>query len=301
MTEMPQNIASVSSSPEVTSFFDPDTFTITHIVKDPASASCMIIDPVLDLDIRSGQTSTTSVDKVIAYVKEHALKVELIVETHIHADHLTAANHIKQQVGGKTAVGKHVGEVQETWDSIFNYKEGMKTDLSMFDVFLDDGEAFQIGGLTGHVMYTPGHTSVDITLVIGDAAFIGDTMFMPDYGTARTDFPGGNAKTLYRSIQRILELPDALRVFMCHDYGTAERPEFVWETTIAEAKKNIMIAGLSEEEFVALRETKDAKLAAPKLLYPSLQVNIRSGDLPPAEDNGQSYLKIPIKPPVAAS
>ncbi len=294
MTEMPQNIASVS--PDVTSFFDPDTFTITHIVRDPASASCAIIDPVLDLDIRSGKTSTQSADKVISYIQEHDLKVELILETHIHADHLTAANYIKAKVGGKVGVGKHVGEVQETWDSIFNYKEGMKTDISMFDVLLDDGEAFQIGGLTGYAMYTPGHTSVDVTYIVGDAAFIGDTMFMPDYGTARTDFPGGNARTLYRSIQRILELPDEMRVFMCHDYGTAERKEYIWETTIAQAKKNIMIDGLSEDEFVALREGKDAKLAAPKLLYPSLQVNIRSGDLPPAEDNGQAYLKIPVKP-----
>lgn len=282
--------------PEVTSFFDKDTYTITHIVKDPASSKCAIIDPVLDLDLKSGKTCTVSADRVIKHIKDNGLELEWILETHIHADHLTGAKYIQEQIGGKIGVGEHIRDVQDTWNSIFNYKEGMKTDAEIFDVLFADGDTFKIGGLTGAVMYTPGHTQADVTYVIGDAAFIGDTMFMPDYGTARTDFPGGDARTLYRSIQRIWSLPDDMRVFMAHDYLPPEgRKEYKWETTIAGTKENVMLKGKTEDEFVAIREAKDAKLKAPALLFPSLQVNIRSGEMPPAEDNGVAYLKVPLK------
>lgn len=286
---------SALASPEVTSFFDQMTKTVTHVVKDPNSSACAVVDSVLDFDPKSGKTSTASADKVIAFIREQGLKVEWILETHVHADHLTGAPYIKEQLGGRTAVGEHITDVQDTWNSIFNYKEGMKTDPSVFDHLFKDGDTFTIGGLEGRVIYTPGHTNIDVTYVIGDAAFIGDTLFMPDYGTARCDFPGGNARNLYRSIQKILSLPDETRLFMCHDYLPQGRSEYLWETTVAEEKNNVLFAGKSEDEFVAEREARDSKLDAPMLLYPSLQVNIRGGHKPPAEDNGVSYLKLPIQ------
>ncbi len=283
-------------APEVISFFDQETKTVTHVVRDRTSNAVAVIDPVLDIDLKSGRTCTVSADKVIKYIEDNGLKVEWILETHIHADHLTAASYIKSKLGGRTGVGEHIGKVQETWNSIFNYKEGMATDPSIFDHRFKDGEEFSIGNLTGYVLYTPGHTAVDVTYVIGDAVFVGDTLFNPDYGTARTDFPGGDARQLYRSIQKILKLPGDMRVFLAHDYLPAEgRTTYTWETTIAAERENVMIKGLSEDEFVALREAKDKTLKTPQLLYPSLQVNIRAGEKPPAEDNKTSYIKVPLR------
>ena len=284
-----------TASPEVDAFFDNETKTVTYIVKDPESVSCAIIDPVLDLDLKSGRTCSFSARKVIAFVKGHDLKVEWILETHVHADHLTAASYLKEELGGKIAIGDQINHVQDRWNDIFNYKEGMKTDPSIFGHLFTDGEQFTIGGLQGYVMHTPGHTSVDVTYVIGDAVFIGDTLFMPDYGTARTDFPGGDARTLYRSIQRIFELPDDMRAFMCHDYVPPNRTEHEWQTTIGAEKENIFIAGLSEDEFVMKREAKDRTLSVPVLLYPSLQFNIRAGEKPPVEDNEIAYIKVPLR------
>ncbi len=282
-------------APEVISFFDPETKTVTHVVKDRKSNAVAVIDPVLDIDLKSGRTCTKSADKVIDYIRARNLKVEWILETHIHADHLTAAAYIKEKLGGTTGIGDQIGKVQETWNSIFNYKEGLETDPCIFDHRFKDGEEFKIGNLTGFVMHTPGHTNVDVTYVIGDAAFVGDTLFMPDYGTARTDFPGGDARTLYRSIQKILKLPENMRAFMAHDYLPEGRSEYKWETTIGEERKNVLINGLSEDEFVALREAKDKSLKTPALLYPSLQINIRAGQKPPAEDNKTSYIKVPLR------
>lgn len=281
--------------PVVTSFFHDDTNTITHVVVDPATKKAAIIDPVLDFDASSGARRTDSVDEVIAFTRAEGLDVVYVLETHVHADHLTAAPHVKAETGAEVAIGAHIGTVQETWNSIFNYKEGLETSPHIFDRLFVDGETFHIGELPARVLYTPGHTAVDVTYLIGDAAFVGDTMFMPDYGTARCDFPGGDARTLYRSIQRLLDLPDETRVFVCHDYLPKDgRKEHRWQTTIGEARRNVMIAGVSEDDFVATREARDANLSVPALLYPSLQVNIRGGDMPPAEDNGRRYIKLPL-------
>lgn len=282
--------------PAVTSFFHDETNTITHVVTDPVTKTAVIIDPVLDFDVKSGKQSTDSVDKVIAFTREQGLNVAYVLETHVHADHLTAAPHVKEQTGAQIAIGAHIGTVQDTWNSIFNYKDGLETDPHMFDRVFADGESFEVGNLPARVLYTPGHTAVDVTYLIGDAAFVGDTMFMPDYGTARCDFPGGDARTLYRSIQRLLDLPDETRVFVCHDYlPKGGRSEYRWETTIGEARQNVMIAGVSEDDFVATREERDANLGVPALLYPSLQVNIRAGDMPPPEENGTRYIKVPVR------
>ena len=281
--------------PIVKSFIDRETNTISHLVRDPASKSCAIIDPVLDIDMKSGRTCHKGADRIIDFIRSEGLSLEWILESHIHADHLTGAAYFKQELGGLIAVGDRINEVQDTWNSIFNYKEGMKTDPAMFDRLWADGERFKLGHLDVEVIHTPGHTAVDVAYIIGDAVFVGDTMFMPDYGTARTDFPGGDARSLYRSISRILALPEDTRVFMAHDYLPKGRDEYLWETTIAKARNNVMIAGVSEDEFVAARESKDKKLATPRLLYPSLQVNIRAGTRPPAEDNEISYIKVPLQ------
>ena len=286
------------TSPSVTSFFDDRTKTVTHVVRDPGSRAAAIVDPVLDYDHASGRKSTASADRVLAHVEAEGLEVVWLLETHVHADHLTAAPYLKERLGGvpRIAVGKKVSEVQKTWNGIFNYKPEVAPDPSVFDHLFEDGDTFTIGALEGRVMATPGHTAMDVTYVIGDAAFIGDTLFMPDYGTARCDFPGGDARTLYHSIQRILALPDETRLFLCHDYLPREgRSEHAFETTVAEQKRNVMVAGLDEEAFVALREGRDKTLSAPALLYPSLQVNIRAGRMPPAEDNGVTYLKTPVR------
>ncbi len=281
--------------PEAKSFFDPKTNTVTHVVWDSESNACAIIDPVLDYSPESGKTNTASADQVIAFVKDKGLKLEWVFETHVHADHLTAASYIKAELGGRIGIGENIQDVQATWNSIFNYKEGLETEPGVFDRLFKDNETFTIGTLTGMVLNTPGHTNVDVTYLIGDSAFIGDTLFMPDYGTARADFPGGDAHQLYRSIKRLLELPDHTRLYLCHDYLPEGRSDHCWTTTVAEEKKNIHISGMNEDEFVALRQKRDKSLSTPTLLYPSVQINIRGGNKPPVEDNGVSYLKIPIK------
>ena len=284
------------STPEVKSFFDNATNTVTHVIRDPASNKAAILDPVMDYDPKSGRRSTTSADEVIDYVRAQGLEIEWVLETHVHADHLTAAPYIKEQLGGKIAVGDHISDVQLTWNGIFNYKNGLETDPAIFDHTFHDGDHFNIGELDVEVMYTPGHTAIDLTYIVGEAAFVGDTLFMPDYGTARTDFPGGDAGMLYRSIQKILSLPDHTTLYMCHDYlPKTGRTKYAWETTVGEQKGNVLVAGMTEAEFVEMREARDKDLATPVLLYPSLQVNIRAGHMPPEEDNGVSYIKVPVK------
>lgn len=282
--------------PDVTAFFDEATFTVSYVVKDPQSSSCAIIDSVLDYDPKSGRTDTRSADQVIAHVRENGLEVDWLLETHAHADHLSAAPYIQKQVGGTTAIGSHITEVQDVFAKLFNVEKGFQTDGRQFEHLFEDGEEFTIGTLKLRAMHTPGHTPACMTYVTDGAAFVGDTLFMPDFGTARADFPGGDARVMYRSIQKILALPDETTLYMCHDYKAPGRDEFKWETTVAEEKAhNVHVgAGKSEDEFVALREARDATLEMPTLILPSVQVNIRAGHMPPAEDNGVSYLKIPI-------
>ncbi|MGK2871063.1 MAG: MBL fold metallo-hydrolase [Alphaproteobacteria bacterium] len=282
--------------PIVQSFFDPHTFTVTYIVQDPGSSACAIVDPVLDFDAAAGRTYTKSADKIIAHVRTHDLRVQWIIETHVHADHLTAAQYLQTQLGGQTVIGALVTHVQETFQTIFNTEKGFPVDGSQFDRLMHDGEQLSVGGLEMHAMHTPGHTPACMTYLAGDAAFIGDTMFMPDYGSARADFPGGDARALYRSIRKILTLPPTTRLFLCHDYQTPERTEFVWETTVAAQKsENIHVHdGISEEDFVKMRTARDATLNMPALILPSVQINMRAGHFPPVEANGVSYLKLPL-------
>ena len=282
--------------PVVTSFFDPVTFTASHLVRDPASKDAAIIDPVLDFDPASGRTATRSADGIVAYVREHGLTVEWILETHAHADHLSAAPYLKEKLGGEIAIGAQICTVQETFGKLFNAGAEFARDGSQFDRLFADGDGFQIGGLKVSVLHVPGHTPADIAYVAGDAAFIGDTLFMPDYGTARADFPGGDARTLYRSIRRLLSLPDETRLFLCHDYKAPGRDQFRWETTVADEKaRNIHVhAGIDEESFVAMRKARDATLDMPRLILPSIQVNMRGGQLPEPESNGTRYLKLPL-------
>jgi len=280
----------------IQSFFDKDTFTVTHVVVDEATKTCAVIDPVLDFDAASGRTSHASADRVISYVNDRGLHVEWILETHAHADHLSAGAYIKSVLGGKLSIGAHIVDVQSIFSKVFNLKAGFSPDGSQFDTLFKDGETFEIGGLKARVMHTPGHTPACLTYVIEDAAFVGDTLFMPDYGSARADFPGGDARTLYRSMRKILDLPENTRIFTCHDYGTPARSEFKWESTVgAQRRSNIHIRdGISEDAFVAMRTARDKTLNMPHLILPSIQVNIRGGALPPPEDNGLSYLKLPI-------
>ena len=282
-------------TPDVHAFHDEATFTLTYVVSDPATGSAAIVDPVLDYDPASGRTSTASADEVIAFVNARELDVLWILETHVHADHLTGAPYLQKKLGGKTAIGDNVSTVQETFKGIFNLKD-LSTDGSQFDHRFIDGDSFTIGEIEARVIATPGHTPACITYVIGDAAFVGDTLFMPDFGTARTDFPGGSAPQLYASIQKILALPDETRLFMCHDYKAPGREEFAWETSVAEQRaRNIHINdGISQDDFVRMREERDSQLGMPKLILPSLQVNLRAGDLPEPEDNDIRYLKIPL-------
>jgi glyoxylase-like metal-dependent hydrolase (beta-lactamase superfamily II) len=282
--------------PEVASFFDRATYTATHVVVDPASRRAAIVDPVLDYDPKSGRTRTAAADEVIAFVRDRELTVEWLLETHVHADHLTAAPYLKKTLGGRLAVGEQVTAVQRSFGKLFNAGSDFATDGRQFDRLLREGDAFRIGGLEARVMHTPGHTPACVTYVVGDAAFVGDTMFMPDFGTARCDFPGGDARLLYRSIRRILALPPETRLFMCHDYKAPGRDVFAWETTVgAERARNIHIRdGIGEEEFVALRTERDRRLEMPVLILPAVQVNMRAGAFPPAESNGTAYLKIPI-------
>lgn len=277
-------------------FFDPATNTISYLVADPATKQAAVIDPVLDYDPKSGEVDGSSVDAVLAAAARHGYKIAWALETHAHADHLSGAPLIKARTGARIGIGEHIKDVQRIFRPIFNMTD-LKTDGSDFDHLFADGERFTVGDLEVEVMYTPGHTPADISYRIGDAVFVGDTLFMPDYGTARTDFPGGDARQLYRSIQRLLALPPETRLFMCHDYKAPGRDTYAWETTVAaERDGNVHVgAGKSEDEFVAMRKERDAKLAAPTLLLPSIQVNIRAGVFPPAEDNGVRYLRIPVR------
>lgn len=281
--------------PDVRSFFDPATFTISHVVREPGGKHCAIIDSVRDFDPKSGRTSTQSADEIIAYVRAEDLIVDWILETHVHADHLTAAPYLKTILGGQTGVGADIKTVQETFAGVFNAGPDFATDGSQFDRLFADGDTIAIGVMEGRVMHTPGHTPACVTYVIGNAAFVGDTMFMPDYGTARADFPGGDARTLFRSIQRTLALPDDTRLFMCHDYAPNGR-DYLWETTVAQQKANNIHLkdGVGEDDYVAMRKARDEKLAVPALLLPAVQINMRGGYPPPPEDNGVSYIKIPL-------
>ena len=283
------------SGPQVHGIADPDTSTITYVVHQGHGSACAIIDSVLDYDPKSGRTRHTSADKVIAYVRAHDLKVAWILETHAHADHLSAAPYLKAQLGGKIAIGNHITAVQRAFQGIFNLEAEFKPDGTQFDHLLQEDEAIQVGQLVGQAMYVPGHTPACMAYQFGDAVFVGDTLFMPDVGTARCDFPGGDAKTLYASTRKILSLPPATRLFMCHDYPPAGRA-LAFESTVADQRaRNIHVHdGITQEEFVAMRTQRDATLAMPTLILPAVQINIRAGALPPKEDNGISYAKIPL-------
>jgi glyoxylase-like metal-dependent hydrolase (beta-lactamase superfamily II) len=279
----------------VDSFFDPATSTVSHVVVEPNGRDCAIIDSVLDYDPASGRTHTDSADRIVRHVRERGLEVVWILETHAHADHLSAARHVKAQLGGRIAIGARITEVQKIFKDVFNLERTFNTDGSQFDHLFADGETFMIGRQPARVIYTPGHTPACCTYVVGDCAFVGDTLFMPDGGTARADFPGGDAHQLYRSIQTILALPPATRIFVCHDYQPGGR-EPAWETTVAEEReRNIHVGGgKAADEFVAMRAARDKTLGTPSLLIPSIQINVRAGDLPPPEDNGVRYLKVPL-------
>ncbi|WP_413852886.1 MBL fold metallo-hydrolase [Albidovulum sp.] len=283
-------------TPEVRGFFDEATNTITYVVKDPGSPACAIVDSVLDFDYASGRTGTGSADAIVTHVTAEGLAVDWILETHVHADHLSAAPYLQERLGGRIGIGANITVVQETFGKIFNEGTEFQRDGSQFDRLFREGDGFTIGALSGHVLHTPGHTPACLTYVIGDAAFVGDTLFMPDFGTARCDFPGGSAAMLYNSIQKILALPDATRLFVGHDYKAPGRDAFAWETTVVEERtRNVHIgAGRSQAEFVAMREARDRTLAMPRLIIPSLQVNMRAGQMPPAEDDGRTYLKVPL-------
>jgi len=282
--------------PDITSFFDEATNTISYIVCDPNGSACAIIDSVLDFDFASGRTDTKSADKLINFVKENKLDVQWLLESHVHADHLSAAPYIQMEVGGRIGIGSHITDVQETFGKIFNEGTEFQRDGSQFDKLFVEGDTFHIGQLRGDVLHTPGHTPACMTYVIGDAAFVGDTLFMPDFGTARCDFPGGSSENLFASIQKILTLPDATRIFVGHDYKAPGREHYAWETTVGEQKKkNIHIkSGKSKEDFVKLRDERDAKLAMPKLIVPSLQINMRAGNMPEPDEQGDVFLKVPI-------
>ena len=283
------------SKSDVKAFFDEATFTVSYVVSDPETNRAVIIDPVLDYEPNSGRTTTASADELIAYIKESELQIDWILETHVHADHLSGAPHIHSELGGTTAIGAKVTAVQDAFKGIFNIEE-LSVDGSQFDHLFSDGDTFKVGNIDARVVATPGHTPACVTYVIGDSAFVGDTLFMPDFGTARTDFPGGSAEQLYASIQKILALPDDTRLFMCHDYKAPGRDVFGWETSVEEQREqNIHInKNVSEADFILMREGRDSQLGMPKLLLPSIQVNIRAGEMPAAENNGIRYLKIPL-------
>lgn len=277
----------------IRAFFDELTNTISYLVWDRETMKAAVIDPVLDFDHRSGKVWTDSIEKVLSAVREEGVEVEWILETHAHADHLSGARHIKRATGAPIGIGEHIRDVQGIFGPFFNL-DNVSGEGTEFDHLFRDGETFRIGGLTVEVMHLPGHTPACIAYHVEDAVFVGDTIFMPDYGTARADFPGGDARTLYRSIQRLLSLPDETRLFMCHDYKAPGRDEYAWETTVGAEKANVHLEGRSEEEFVAWRTERDSGLAAPTLLLPSIQINIRAGCLPEPESNGTRYLKLPL-------
>ena len=280
----------------VRGFFDPETSTISYLVHDRRTKRGAMIDSVLDYDAAAGRTSTASAEAIVEYARAEGIAIDWLLETHAHADHLSAAPWIKERLGGAIAIGEHIRDVQAVFGDIFNTGPEFRRDGSDFDRLWSDGDRFAIGELPVTVLHVPGHTPACVAYVIGDVVFVGDTMFMPDYGSARADFPGGDAVLLFRSLRRILELPDDTPLFMCHDYLTAERQEHCWQTTVAEQRAANVHArdGISEDEFVARRRARDTELAMPRLLLPSIQVNMRAGRLPPAEDNGVAYLKIPI-------
>jgi glyoxylase-like metal-dependent hydrolase (beta-lactamase superfamily II) len=285
-----------SLTPVVTAFFDEATNTLTYLVREPQGRACAVIDSVLDFDYASGRTDTRSADAVIALIRDQGLDLHWILETHVHADHLSAAPYIQERLGGRIGIGDRITQVQDTFGKIFNEGTRFQRDGSQFDQLFHDGDSLMIGQMRADVMHTPGHTPACLTYVIGDAAFVGDTLFMPDFGTARCDFPGGSAEVMFDSVQRILALPDATRIFVGHDYKAPGRDEYAWESTVGDQRRlNVHVgAGRSREDFVAMRQARDATLAMPRLIIPSLQVNMRAGHMPEPEDNGKTYLKVPI-------
>jgi len=286
---------------EIRGFFDEQTNTITYLVWDAASREAAVIDPVLDYDVAEGAVDTRSAEKVLAAAEENGLSITHVLETHAHADHLSAAPLFKTKTGAKIGIGARIREVQKVFRPMFS-ADDLKPDGRDFDLLLEDGDRFNVGKLEFEVIETPGHTAADVSYRVGDAVFVGDTLFMPDYGTARADFPGGDARQLYRSIQKLLALPPETRLFMCHDYKAPGREDYCWESTVEEERRNVHLADeVSEDEFVRMRETRDSTLSTPKLLLPSIQVNIRAGRFPPAEQNGVSYIRIPVKMRDAAS
>ena len=282
--------------PIVTAFFDEPTFTYSYVIQDPDSSSRAIVDSVLDFDYAAGKTDTRSAEAILTFIAEQGLTVEWILETHVHADHLSAAPFLQEKTGAKLGIGAHITTVQDTFGKAFNAGTEFARDGSQFDALFNDGDSIRIGTLEGKAMHTPGHTPACMTYVFGDAAFVGDTLFMPDYGTARCDFPGGDAHILFQSIQKVFTLPDATRLFMCHDYKAPGRDEYAYETTVAEERAhNVHVhEGINEADFVRMRTERDASLDMPRLILPSVQVNMRAGKMPPAESNGQVYLKVPI-------
>lgn len=294
MNAIPHRV-DLSVKPEVTGFFDAPTNTITYVVKDPGSNACAVVDSVMDIDYAAGRITYNSADAIIAHIRDRGLVLEWLIETHVHADHLSAAPYIQGKLGGKIGIGEQITVVQEVFGKVFNEGTEFRRDGSQFDRLFKDGDTYSIGGLKAFALSTPGHTPACMTHVVGDAAFVGDTLFMPDGGSARADFPGGDARTLFRSMRRILELPPETRLFMCHDYGPNGR-EIRWESTVAEERAhNIHVKdGMTEDAFVAMREARDKTLGMPRLILPSLQVNMRAGALPPAEQNGRVFLKLPV-------
>jgi len=285
-----------TAKPEIRAFFDEPTNTVSYLVWDPTTKEAAVIDPVLNFDHRSGEAKVDSADAMLAEAEKLGIKITQVLETHAHADHLSGAPYIKLKTGAAVAIGEHIKDVQRIFRPVFNALD-ISGDGSEFDHLFKDGERFKVGTVDAEVLYTPGHTPACVSYKIGDAVFIGDTMFMPDFGTARADFPGGNARELYRSIRKILSLPPQTRLFMCHDYKAPGRDHYAWETTVAEEKtRNVHVhEGVSEDDFVNMRETRDKTLATPLLLLPSIQVNIRAGKFPPAEANGVRYLKVPLR------
>lgn len=291
-----QVIAARAIPAAIKAFFDDATNTVSYVVHDPATKRAAIIDSVLDFDPAAGRTSFASADKIIAFVHEHRLRIDWLLETHAHADHLSAAPYLQEKLGGKIAIGEHILTVQNSFGKLFNAGSDFQRDGSDFDHLWTDGDRFRIGEIDVTVLHVPGHTPADNAYVIGDAVFVGDTMFMPDYGTARADFPGGDARQLFRSLRRILELPPETRLFMCHDYLPEGRDNYIWETTVADERAHNVHAhdGVTEDEFVAMREARDIALSMPRLIMPSIQVNMRAGHMPGPEENGIRYLKIPV-------
>ena len=282
--------------PSIAGFFDEATNTVSYVVHDPKTGEAAIIDSVLDFDAASGRTANGSADRMIEYVTSNNLKVTWLVETHAHADHISAAPYLQERLGGKLAIGRDIIRVQEVFGKLFNAGTDFERDGSQFDKLFEDGETFRIGELEGIALHVPGHTPADMAFIVGDAAFVGDTILMPDFGTARADFPGGDAGQLFRSIRRLLSLPDETRLFLCHDYKAPGRDEYGWETTVKQQREeNVHVKdGVTEQDFVAMRTDRDKTLSMPKLIMPSVQVNIRGGRLPDPEENGVSYIKIPV-------